>query len=304
MHLDRAGAAMTRDMAIGLADIDRLTNGHLGKVDIACPFCGPLRRSSVNRRRKVLRIWRLDEGFATYHCARCGESGHTRDTAAAPPDPVRLAAARRAAEVRERKLAGQRLATARWLWNAGRPASGTPAEAYLRSRCIAVPIPPTIKYLHPRKPEHHPTMLTAFGMPAEPAPGMMSVDIASVRGVHLTLLKPDGSGKADTVPNKLIIGRCLGYPLVLAPMNDLLGVALTEGIEDALTVHQATGVGAWAAGAAGRMPALADVVPTYVECVTIFAHPDDKAGRDGARKLASALRAARTQIDVAVEGLP
>jgi hypothetical protein len=32
----------------------------------------------------------------------------------------------------------------------------------------------------------------------------------------------------------------------------------SEGIEDGLSAHVATGVGAWAAGAAGFMPALAD----------------------------------------------
>ena len=48
---------------------------------------------------------------------------------------------------------------------------------------------------------------------------------------------------------------------MLAPMNDLLGLAITEGVEDALSIHAATGLGAWAAGAASRLPALADAVP-------------------------------------------
>ena len=42
-------------------------------------------------------------------------------------------------------------------------------------------------------------------------------------------------------------------------------LAITEGIEDRLTVHEATGLGAWAAGSASRMPALAYVLPGYIE---------------------------------------
>ena len=67
------------------------------------------------------------------------------------------------------------------------------------------------------------------------------------------------------------------------PPNDLLGLAICEGVEDALTAHEATGLGAWAAGSAGRMPALASVIPHYIEALTIYAH-DDKAGHDGAAR--------------------
>jgi hypothetical protein len=106
--------------------------------------------------------------------------------------------------------------------------------------------------------------------------------------VHLTLLAPGGSGKAEVERPKLMIGRPLGRPIVIAPANDLLGLAITEGIEDALSAHAATGLGAWAAGDAGRMPALAAVVPDWIECVTIFGHPDP-IGERKVQELASAL---------------
>ena len=89
-------------------------------------------------------------------------------------------------------------------------------------------------------------------------------------------------------------------PIVLAPPDDLLGLAITEGIEDALTVHQATGLGAWAAGAAGRMPGLADMIPDFIECVTIYAHTDER-GRKGGKALAVALN--KRGIEVTMEGL-
>jgi putative DNA primase/helicase len=120
------------------------------------------------------------------------------------------------------------------------------------------------------------------------------------QAVHLTLLLADGSGKADVAPDKLIVGSPGALPIVLAPPNDLLGLGITEGIEDALTAHDATGLGAWAAASAGRMPALADVIPSYVEALTIYAHPD-KAGRDGAHGLAEWLD--KRGIDVRIEGL-
>ena len=88
-------------------------------------------------------------------------------------------------------------------------------------------------------------------------------------------------------PNKIMIGRSLGLPIVLGQPNDLLALAITEGVEDGLALHQALGMGAWAAGAAGRMPALAEAIPTYIEAVTIELHPD--SGRRFAEQLAQTL---------------
>jgi hypothetical protein len=97
-----------------------------------------------------------------------------------------------------------------------------------------------------------------------------------------------------------MIGRSAGWPIVLAPPNDLLGLTITEGVEDGMSAHSATGLGAWAAGCASRMPALADAIPHYIDALTIYAH-DDQAGRRGAVGLAEWLRA-RGNIDVFVEG--
>jgi hypothetical protein len=87
-----------------------------------------------------------------------------------------------------------------------------------------------------------------------------------------------------------MLGSSIGYPIVLAPPNDLLGLAITEGIEDALSVHASTGLGAWAAGSASRLPALADTVPRYIEAITITVD-DDEAGRRHADELGERLLA-------------
>ena len=192
----------------------------------------------------------------------------------------------------------QQAAKARWLWRQRCPIAGSPAERYLRERRYAGPPPATLAYL-PARGEHLHAMIAAFALCDEPEPGIVG-EPRAVNAVHLTLLKPDGSGKADTKPNKLIVGRPLSRPIVLAPPNDLLGLAICEGIEDALSVYEATGLGAWAAGSAGFMPALADAVPPYIECVTIFAH-NDQSGHHGATELAAMLVA--RGIEVLIEGL-
>ena len=142
-------------------------------------------------------------------------------------------------------------------------------------------------------------MIAAFALPDEIEPGLLG-EPRNAEAVHLTLLRADGSGKADVEPNKIIVGSPGGSPIALAPPNDLLGSAICEGIEDGLTAHQATGLGAWAAGSAGRMPALAEVMPDFIDSITIFAHPD-KAGRDGAHGLAKRLD--QRGIEVLLEGL-
>jgi hypothetical protein len=278
---------MTARPAIALALIDRITGGRIGQHDVACPLCGPERRSAVNRIRKTLRIWRLEEGFASFHCARCGEHGHTRDRSAPTPNPIRLAAARAAAQEREREAAAERADKGRWLWSQRKPIAGTVAETYLReARACGGPLPATLGFL-PARGDNGPAMIAAFGIPEEPEPGRLAIADHAVTGVHITRLAADGSGKAGTDRDKIMIGRSLGSPIVLAPVNDLLGLAITEGIEDGLTTHEATGLGAWVAGAASRLPALAAAIPGYVEAITIMVDHDPD-GRRHAKRLAEA----------------
>jgi hypothetical protein len=175
----------------------------------------------------------------------------------------------------------------RHLWTCGFSIEGSPAETYLReARAYQTAIPETLAYLPPGA-YPHPAMMAAFGFADEIEPGLLSIRENEVCGLHLTFLEPDGGGKADIEPAKIMLGSSSGWPIIIAPPNDLLGLTVTEGIEDALSVHQATGLGAWAAGSAGRMPHLATVVPDHIEAVTIYAHRDE-AGQRGAYGLADA----------------
>ncbi len=193
-------------------------------------------------------------------------------------------------EVNRRNLdeARDRLKIALSLWLRRIPICGTPAETYLReARCYDGRLPTTLGYL-PASGEHAPAMVAAFGLALETSPGGLELDNSLLRGVHITSLKPDGSAKAGTDRDKIMIGKSAGSPITLAAPNDLLGLAITEGIEDGLSVHQVTGLGVWAAGSASRMAALSPIIPAYIESVTIVAD-SDAAGRANATALAETL---------------
>jgi hypothetical protein len=180
------------------------------------------------------------------------------------------------------------------LWRARQPVAGTIAERYLRdARGYGGPLPETIAFL-PARGAYPPAMIGAFGLAREVEPGVIAIADGAVTGAHLTRLKPDGSAKAafedPDESAKIMVGYSTGSPIVLAPPNDGLGLALAEGIEDALSVHEATGLGAWAAGSASRMPALAAAVPAYIETSTILVD-DDPAGRRHACELGRRIRA-------------
>ncbi len=295
---DSGQPARSRADELSFAKLTRLTAGRLGRFDVACPLCGPYRRAPINQRRPVLRVWRLEAGFATFLCVRCGEKGWTRGTSAPSPDPIKLARARAEADERERRAAAERLSKARWLWSMRQPIAGSLAETYLRqARMYHGPIQATIGFL-PERGKHGPAMVAAFGLPTEPEPGRLAIADDVIRGVHITRLAADGLGKAGTATDKIMVGLSHGSPIVLAPPNDLLGLLIAEGIEDALSGHEATGLAAWAAGSASRLPALAESVPHWIEAVTILAH-GDRDGRRHAGTLASNLRKRNhTEVDV------
>jgi hypothetical protein len=283
--------------SLDFGTIGRLTGGRPGVYDVPCPLCGPARHKPLKRRKPVLRVWLLQPGFATFHCARCGQHGYVHSNSVAPSDPAAVERARAEAAERERTSAAERLRKALWLWRRRCRLLGSIAEIYLRdSRGCRGPFPPTLGYLPPSG-DHPPALIAAFGFPTEPEPGILQITDDAVCAVHLTRLLPDGSDRERSETAKIMIGRSLGSPIALAPPNDLLGLAVTEGIEDGLSVCKATGLGVWAAGSAGRMPALADAIPPYIESITIYAH-DDKDGRSNAIDLASKLDARGMQVRI------
>jgi putative DNA primase/helicase len=267
-----------------------------------CPICGGTDRFGINVRKAI------------WNCRQCGVGGDVIrfvqhldgcDFAAAiatlAGDTARvIPQAKGVPTRRDDRHDEQRVSSASWLWSQSKTITeGTPPWLYLRKRGFTALIPATLGYLPARDP-HPAAMIAAFGMSDEPEPGSVAAP-KTVTGVHLTRLTvegekaPNADGKA-----KIMCGTCKGAPITISPPNDLLGMAVTEGIEDGLSVYQATRLGVWAAGAAGFMPALAPLVANYIETVTIYAH-NDKAGQRGAVELARALNA--LGIEVFVDGV-
>src|SRR5262249_20480528 len=281
--------------ALTFGDLDQLSGGRLGTHDVPCPRCGPQRRSAANRRRPALRIWPRARDFATVYCARCGIAGHAftdgRSTLSRD-DRARIARVRAEAEAFQREKEADRRALASWLWCSRRPIIGTVADPYLReARGFTGALPGTLGFL-PARDEHPPALIAAFGIPSEPEPGVLAIAPTDVVGVPLTRLKADGSGKDECEPAKIMIGRSLGWPIVLAPANDSGGLGIVEGIEDGLSIAAVSGLGIWVAGSASRLPALAERIPSYVNDITIFADTDDDGMRH-ACELERRLRARR-----------
>jgi hypothetical protein len=196
------------------------------------------------------------------------------------------------------------IAKARWLWSRRQPLVGSVAHRYLvEARRLRGPFPAGTMAFLPAWHQHPPSLMCAYGMATEPAYHAVGksaepeLEIApdAVMAVHLTRLLPDGSGKQPGDDNKITVGRPKGAPIVLAPPNDLLGMLITEGIEDGLSLQQATGLGVWAAGSATYMPYLAEVVPRFIEAVTAVGDRDN--GWRYARELTARLRA-RGDLDV------
>jgi hypothetical protein len=186
--------------------------------------------------------------------------------------------------------------TAAWLWGRREPVLETnPAGLYLRKRGYEGQFPATLGYLPPNG-EYPPAMIAAFGFADEPEPGVIDPP-AIVAGIHLTRLTPDG-GKAPEDKPKIMLGTMSGLPVVLAPVNDGLGLAITEGIEDGLSVFEETGLGVWAARSAGNMP---KIVAALLECITIFAHRDE-TGMRFAKDAARLIAAMRVEVHIKGRG--
>ena len=185
---------------------------------------------------------------------------------------------------------GRRIALARELWRKAVPVQGTPAHAYLRARGITIEPPPSLRYLAAAK--HTPTGLI---LPALVA-GMTRWPARRVEAVQRTFLSVDGSDKARVSQPRMTLGPARGGAIRLAPIGTDL--ALCEGVEDGLSVMQATGIPTWAClGTSGMHAVVLPPLPS-ASTVTIFADGDE-AGEKAARKLAKRLTGEQRRVSIA-----
>jgi hypothetical protein len=275
--------------------------GRLGIHDVACPLCGPDRQSPRNRARQVLRVWFVSPGFISFSCARCGEKGYCSDRDALRIDPSQYQRARPELEKHNRAAAAERLSKALALWRSRKQLRGSIGETYLRDRrAYHGPLPPSLGFL-PARHEYPPAMIAAFGIPNEPEPGRLALPDSKIKGVHLTRLTPDGSDRDRGEKAKIMIGHSKGWPIVLSAPTDGLALVISEGIESSLSGAEATGLCAWAAGSASRLPALIHTMPSWAQGLTILAD-DDVDGRRHATLLVEAGKARGLEVRLRAVG--
>src|SRR5262249_56392336 len=134
------------------------------------------------------------------------------------------------------------------LWNAEHPsAAATPARASLIARGVPLPPPASLRF-HPETPmpgnSRHPALVASV---VDPVTG-------TFLALHRIALRPDGSGKADIVPDKATLGSSRGGAVVFGQLGDV--VVEGEGIETVLSAVEcgASGIATLSASTLGRVP--------------------------------------------------
>ncbi len=195
------------------------------------------------------------------------DRGHYR-----PPSAADLARMRAAEDAEAKKREAQALA----LWREAGAIGGTPAETYQRGREITAALPETLRF-HPR---------CWHGPSATRWPAMVALLEGAARGaVHRTYLRPDGRGKAELEPAKMMLGTTAGGTVRLSEGEGPLLVA--EGIETGLSLLSGllrAPASVWAALSTSGMRALK--LPPLPGKLTI-ASDGDEPGRAAAHALAT-----------------
>ena len=160
------------------------------------------------------------------------------------------------------------------LWAAALPIGRSPAERYLRSRGLALPVS-DLRY-HPRTPY-------GGGVQAIFRPALIAAvrDDSGLVAVHRTFLDPGSGRLADLPLPKRALGRLgQGAVRLRPPSEGVLGWA--EGIESAMAATQLTGTACWATLGTEGFARVA--LPSGVRRLILFL--DNDAGGRRAEKLA------------------
>lgn len=229
-----------------------------------CPQCGGTDRFGVNLPRAV------------FGCRRCAAGGDqvalvrhvlgmeflpALDWLCGPADgltEVQLADRRRKAEANRRRQAEvaarkrkEAIALARALWNAARPAEGTPVRAYLARRGIPAHLlalmPACLRYLRDCRytipdPEGHGRWLTLRTGPAMIAAVQDAHGIGTaVHRTWIDLDRPDGKARIvhpatlEALPAKKVLGSKKGGAICLRTPRGATTLVMGEGIETTLS---------------------------------------------------------------------
>ena len=195
-----------------------------------------------------------------------------------------------------------RTARALKIWHNTERGAGTVVSHYLASRGIALDLwPPSLRF-HPRCPRPK----DDAGNFLPPLPAMVAVVEHVERGpvgVHCTYLRPDGNGKADVEKPKAIFGLVGGGAVRLGAQGGGQWLAISEGVETALSVAVACSMPAWAALSATGIKSL--VLPSEATHVVICAdHDASGTGQRAAHDAAARWLADGRRVRIAIPPEP
>ena len=179
---------------------------------------------------------------------------------------------------------------ARRLFRAGRPITGTPAEAYLRARSLTGPLDwPALRY-HPsvyyRETEDAPLELWPALLAA-----ITGLD-GTITGILRTWLDPLHPAKAPLADPRRALGALLGSGVRFGAATDILTAG--EGVETMLALKSVLPLLPMVAGLSANHLAALDLAPTLRRLYV--ARDNDAAGLTAANRLHE--RGTRAGVDV------
>lgn len=182
--------------------------------------------------------------------------------------------------------------SARGIFASSRTLAGTLGERYLRTRGITIaPAGDELRF--------HAALRYCKGGPIFPAVVAPFRDVhGRLVGIERIFLATNGSAKVPLDPAKKMLGSVRGAAIRFGGVEEFIG--LTEGLENALSVRQATGRPVWAAGALGFLSTIA--LPESVRKVVVFADPKPQeihGAEEAVRRLIAEGRHARVAYPAA-----
>ena len=248
-----------------------LTGGRHGVHDVPCPLCGPDRRAALNKRRKVLRVWRKEPDFVTYQCMRCDAHGYVHlggVNANIVKTPIHKHINYHDKEERRRR---KRQEMAKTLWTAAAPLPGTLGETYFTETRGHDSSRLNLSHVL-RWHQLHGAVIALMTDPTTNKPA----------GVHRTFIDRDG-----TKLERKMLGR--KGVIRLTPDEDVaMGLGICEGIEDGIAILISGFAPVWATADCGAMKAFP--VLEGIESLTIFPDAGDSQGQGEDAAAACALR--------------
>jgi putative DNA primase/helicase len=152
------------------------------------------------------------------------------------------------------------------IWRETVDSIGSPAEVYLLGRLGRLECDLTDLRYHPRCPRGQERLPALVAL-------MRDAVTNEPTGIHRTFIKPDGNGKTDLQPARMMLGRSIGSVVKLSCDEDVtLGLGLSEGIEDGLAIINAGWGPVWACLSAHGMAAIP--LLRGIEALTAFCDAD------------------------------